>query len=157
MAIDPCRDENLLSALEDGELSQEESAAVQRHMTECPLCRQRFEALKKADAVVSNMAQMELSPDFDRSFWHKIANLENREKSRFRLSFLLTGWRPLFATGMAAAVAAAILIYTGQHKKPTQDETLIAQNMELLQDFDVIDQLDLLEHWDDIQTMKEPS
>jgi|WetSurMetagenome_2_1015567.scaffolds.fasta_scaffold43273_6 anti-sigma factor RsiW len=157
MAIDPCKNESLLSALLDGELSGEESSAIRQHLESCPLCRQRLEATQKADAAVRGMTRIEPSADFDRVFWRKIADLENREKRRFRIGSLLTGWRPLFATGMAAAIATAILIYTGQNKNPTQDEAIIAQNIELLQDYDIIEQLDILEHWNDLETIKEPS
>jgi anti-sigma factor RsiW len=157
MAIDPCKNESLLSALSDGELSGEESEAIRHHLESCPLCRQRFEGMRKADAVVRGVALIDPSPDFDRVFWRKIADLENREKSRFRIGSLLSGWRPFFATGVAAAITAAILIYTGQNKNSTQDEAVIAQNIELLQDYDVIEQLDILEHWNDLETIREPS
>jgi anti-sigma factor RsiW len=157
MAINPCKDESVLNALADGELPPEESGIVVSHLESCPQCRQRFDAIKHADEAIKGMAGIEPSAGFDRVFWRKVADLENRKKSRFRLGALLAGWRPLLATGVAAAIAVAILIYTGQNKKMTQDEALIAQNMELLQDYDLIDQLDMLENWDDIQTVKEPS
>jgi anti-sigma factor RsiW len=157
MAINSCKDESVLSALADGELTPEESAVVQSHLESCAQCRQRFDAIRNAGEAIKGMAGIEPSAGFDRAFWQKIADLENREKSRFRLGALLADWRPLLASGVAAAIAVAIFVYTGQHKSLTQEEALIAQNIELLQDYDVIDQLDMLEHWDDIQTVKEPS
>lgn len=157
MAINPCKDESVLSALADGELTQEETAIVQLHLESCSVCRQRFEFFRNADQTIQDMGGLEPSPDFDRAFWRKVADLESQKKSRFRLSSMMTGWRPIFATGMAAAAVVAILIYSGQHKTPSQDEALIVQNMELLQDYDVIDQLDMFEHWNDLQTMKDPS
>jgi len=157
MAIDPCKDETLLSALMDNQLPPEHAAAVRRHMATCTTCRKRFEALQQADAIIRSMAGSEPSADFDRNFWRKVADLESRRAKRSWLRPLLTGWRPVLASGMAVGVAAVILFYTSQGKEPSPEEVFIAQNMELLQNYDVIDHLELLEQWDAIETMKEPS
>jgi len=157
MTIDPCKDETLLSALMDDELLPEQKAAIRQHMETCPVCRQRFEALQQTDAMINGMEPLEPSADFNRNFWSKVADLENRATKRSWLRVLLTGWRPVLASGMAAGIAAVILIYTGQGKGPNPEEVFIAQNMDLLQNYDVIDHLDMLEQWDAIETMKEPS
>jgi anti-sigma factor RsiW len=157
MTIDSCQNETFLSALMDDELPPEQKAAIRRHMESCPVCRQRYEALQQADAMVKGMKPLEPSADFDRTFWRKVADLEDRATSRSWLRTFLTGWRPVLASGLAAGIAAAIFIYTGQSKGPTAEEVFIAQNMELLQNYDVIDHLDMLEQWDAIETMKEPS
>jgi anti-sigma factor RsiW len=155
--MDPCKNETLLSALMDDELSPEQNAAIRRHMQTCPACRQHFEALQRTDAMVKGMQPLAPSADFDRNFWRKVADLENRRTGRSWLRAMLTGWRPVLASGLAAGIAAAIFIYTAHDNGPTLEEAIIAQNMELLQNYDVIDHLNLLEHWDAIETMKEPS
>lgn len=157
MTLKPCKNETLLSALMDNELSDEDAAAVHRHMEICLLCRQRFENLKQTDTMIQNLAPLEPSADFEKTFWRKVADLENRSKFRFPLRFLLSGWRPLLATGMMAGLAAAIFLYTDHEKRLTQEDIYIAQNMELLDDYDVIDHLDMLEQWDIIDTLKDPS
>jgi len=157
MTIDPCKDANLLSALMDDELPPEDSAAVRRHLETCPGCRDRYAALMRTDATIKGMAALEPSPDFDRTFWRKVADLEDRGKSRAWLRSWLTGWRPLLASGLAAAAAAVILIYSGQVGGPTPEEVFIAQNMELLENYDVLEHLDMLEQLDAVETMKEPS
>jgi len=157
MTIDPCKDEALLSALMDDELSPEHAAAVRRHMETCPVCRQRFETLQQTDAMVRGMATLEPSADFNRSFWRKIAEIEDGRTNRSRLRAWLTGWRPVLASGLAAGVAAVIFIYSGQSQGPTPEEMFIAQNIELFQNFDLIEQLDMLEQLDTVENIKEPS
>ena len=157
MNIDPCKDETWLSALLDDELSPEHAAAVRRHMARCPQCRSQFETLRRTDKVISEMAPLAPSADFDRSFWRKVDDLEELKQRRSWLHYALTGWRPVLAAGLAAGLVAVVFMHTGQDRKLTREELFIAQNMELLQNFDVIEHLDMLEQWDAIETMKEPS
>ncbi len=157
MTIDPCKDETLLSALMDDELPPEHCAAVRRHLETCPACQRRYTALLRTDAMVKGMAPLEPSPDFDRGFWRKIAELEDRGRGRARFRSWLAGWRPLFASGLAAAAAAVIFIYSAQDRGPTPEEVFIAQHMDLLENYDVIEHLDMLEQFDAIEAMKGPS
>jgi len=157
MKIDPCKDESLLSALIDGELHQKVGAAVRRHMEVCHKCQQRFEDLQKTDEMIGDMATMEPSADFDRTFWRKVDELENRNRERSWLISMLTGRRPLIAAGAIAALMVIFFIYTGHNGRLTSEEMFIAQNMELMQDYDLIERLDMLEKWDDIESVKEAS
>jgi anti-sigma factor RsiW len=157
MKIDPCKDESLLSALIDDEVYQKVGTAVRRHMEDCHKCKQRFEELQKTDEMIRDMATMEPSADFDRTFWSKVNELENRNKERSRLISILTGRRPLIAAGAIAALMAIFFIYTGHNGRLTSEEMFIAQNMEMLQDYDLIERLDMLEQWDNIEAVKEPS
>jgi anti-sigma factor RsiW len=155
MTIDPCKNETLLSALADDELSPEEAEAVKLHMETCPLCRQRFEVIHRNDAIIRDMTALEPSVDFERTFLLKVADLETRGKRISWVNSLFTGWRPIMASGMMASAIAAFLIFTGQDRQLSQEDVLIAQNIELLQDYDLIDHLDILEQWDLIDNMKD--
>jgi anti-sigma factor RsiW len=157
MTIDFCKNENLLSALIDDELPQELGEMIRRHLDTCPRCRQRFEDLQKTDTMIRDMATLEPSANFERTFWSKIDNLKNRSKNHLRLISLLTGWRPVTAASAIAAMIVAFLIYTGHHGGLSSEEIFIAQNIELLQDYDLIDHLEMLEQWDIVETMQEPS
>ena len=158
MKIDPCKNPALLSSLVDGELSPEQSAAVHRHMDQCAACRRQYDILRQTDAVVRKMSPLAPSADFDRSFWNKVADLDERRTDRAWLQVFWERWRPALAAGVAAAAAAAVIfVAIGGNRKPTPEEVFIARNMELLEDFDMIEHLDMLEHMDAVEAMKEPS
>ena len=110
MPVNPCKDESLLSALMDEALPAKHAAAVRRHMESCAVCRQRFEALQHTDAMLRDMEPLEPSPEFEQTFWRKVAELGENRPQRSWLRFLLSGWRPLLATGVMAGLMAAILI-----------------------------------------------
>jgi anti-sigma factor RsiW len=158
MKIDPCKDPTLLSALIDGELSPEQSAAVRRHMDQCAACRRQYDILGQTDAMIQGMADLEPSADFDSTFWRKVADRRERGTGRAWLQVLWGRWRPVLAAGVTAAAAAVvILVAIGGSNGPTPEEVFIAQNMELLENLDIIDQLDMLEQLDVVETMEEPS
>jgi anti-sigma factor RsiW len=158
MTMDPCKDPTLLSALVDGELSAEQSAAVRRHLDQCHACRRQFDILRQTDAAVRAMAPLEPSADFDRTFWSKVAAWEDRRTGRSWLQVFWMRWRPALAAGVAAAAASAVIfVAVGNRRTPTPEEVFIAQNMELLENFDMIEHLDMLEHLDAVETMEEPS
>jgi anti-sigma factor RsiW len=158
MTSDPCKDPTLLSALFDGELSAEQSAAVRRHLDQCAACRRQFDLLRQADAAVRAMAPLEPSVDFDRTFWNKVADWEQHRTGRSWLQVLWGRWRPALAAGVAAAAAAVVIFMAVEsHRTPTPEEVFIAQNMELLENLDMIDHLDMLEQLDAVEAMKEPS
>ena len=158
MKIDPCKDPTLLSALLDGELSTEQSAAVRRHLEQCAACRRQYDLLEQTEAMVRQMTPLTPSADFDRTFWDKMADLDERRTGRDWMRFLWGGWRPVFAAGVATAAAAVVIfVAVGGNKGPTAEEVFIAQNMEMLENFEMIDHLEMLEQMDAVEAMKEPS
>jgi anti-sigma factor RsiW len=156
MNKNPCKNEELLSALLDGELSATHEAAVRRHLETCPLCQQRLEALQLTDESIQHMAQIEPSADFDRTFWRRIDEMEEEETRGARDFPRIFGRWPALATGLTAVCLAFFFIYIGLIGGDlTPEEVFIAQNMELLQDYDMIEHLDILEQWDVLENMKE--
>lgn len=141
----------------DGELPPEQSAAVRRHLDRCLGCRRQYDILRQNDAMVRDMAPLKPSADFDRAFWNRVAQLDERRTGRPWFHVLWGRWRPVLAAGAAAAAAVVIFIAIGVNRGPTPEEVFIAQNMELLENFDMIDHLDLLEQMDAVEAMKEPT
>jgi hypothetical protein len=97
------------------------------------------------------MAPIDPSENFERTFWHRIDELEEQGTRSTRLF----GRWPALAAGLTAACLAFFLIYTGREGDFTPEEVFIAQNIELLQEFDMIEYLDMLEQWDVLESMKE--
>ena len=146
----------MLSALLDRELSSTNEDAVRRHLETCLLCQKRVEALQRTDESIQSMAQIEPSADFDRTFWRRIDELEEQETRGTRIFFRICSRWPALAIGLIAVCLASLLIYTGRvGENLTPEEVFIAQNMELLQDYNMIEHLDMLEQWDVLENMNE--
>ncbi|UCF71637.1 MAG: zf-HC2 domain-containing protein [candidate division WOR-3 bacterium] len=90
-----------LSAYLDGELSEQENAAVESHLKECSACREEMRVLKGIDSRVRNDVFEEPSRDFffalNRRVMDKVKVAPRRSLLRFA---------PVFAP-----VAAAILVF----------------------------------------------
>jgi len=56
--------DNLLSAYLDGELSDQDRAAVEAHVRDCPSCASLLRSLKAASAMVSSLPRRTAPPDF---------------------------------------------------------------------------------------------
>ena len=151
--IDPCKDPSLLSALIDGELSTADSEAVQKHLQGCGACRRQLAVLEQNEALLKQMPALEPSAEFNRTFWEKVDQFEQRSARHQWLRYLFTGWRPLLAGGLAG-LAAAVFIAFGPQKALTPEEIFIAENIELLDEFDLIDKMDLLRSWEALEAMQ---
>ncbi|MGD9367756.1 MAG: zf-HC2 domain-containing protein [Desulfobacteraceae bacterium] len=149
----PCKEEVLLSAYLDGELPGPQSDAVARHLESCPRCRQTLASLKHTDEMVRGLPPLEPSARFDRTFWQQVGTLEKRQKRYAWLRYLFSGWRPVLAGGLAGIVA--VVIYISGNKALSPEEMFIAEHMELLEDFDMIGNLEMLEHWESIEAMRD--
>jgi anti-sigma factor RsiW len=152
----PCKQEHLLNAYLDGELTETQAAELKRHLADCPGCRRTLEGLRRTDALVSDLPPLAPSADFDRIFWEKVETLETESRYRIWASYIFRGWRPVWAAALTG-LAVAALIYFGRTDALTTEEVFIAQHIELLEDYDVIRQLDMLEEVDAAGAVKESS
>jgi hypothetical protein len=150
----PCQDETLLSAYMDGELTKQQAHNVRQHLQGCESCRRRLAALKTTDTLIQGLAAIEPSVDFDRSFWRKVDDLEARRRNRWWTRWMYPIWRPALATGLAAGLAMGIFILNRPDKGVDIEDRFIAENIELLDDYDLIQNLDILENWDAVEAMK---
>lgn len=154
--IDPCKEPYWLDLMVDGELSHQEAELVDGHLRNCPVCRQRLRQLQQADDFVRRLPEITPSAGFDRTFWQKVESLEDRKRHRGSWRHLFTGWRPILAAGMAG-LAAFVIIAIGHQSSSTPEETFIAENIEFFDDFEVINNLDMLESWEVLEAMEERS
>jgi hypothetical protein len=73
--------------------------------------------------------------------------LETGSRYRIWAGQIFRGWRPVWAA-VLTGIAVAALIHFGRTDALTTEEVFIAQHIELLEDYDVISQLDMLEEFD---------
>ncbi len=140
----------------DGELSKNEEKKFREHLEICTDCQKELETLVHGDRLLSNLSEIEPSKDFDRNFWERIDVMEPKK----------TGWsipwdiifgkiRPQFALTFSVILIAGIIFFERAPFKPSEDEILIAENLELFQNYEMINHLDLLENWEAFTEKKE--
>jgi len=161
-----CNMIDLISPLIDGELSPKDNASVLQHIESCAICRAEFNSLKSIDNMLRNIKPIEPSFDFARGFWKKIDALDalKTKKSRWSISNLLSwrwrwGWRPSL---VSAAAAAVLLIVAGtvsyKQSAPSAVDAmgmLISEDVALYSDYEIINNLELFENWEEIIIVEE--
>ena len=152
-----CRNEALLSAFLDGELDNAQMQQIRSHLDNCTLCRKKLATLVATDKMIQEAEGIEPTAAFDRNFWQTVSELEQHPVPFAWKQWLQPGWRPAVAIGLAAGIAFGIMMLTGPTQDVSPEEMFLADNIELLEDYDVISHLDILENWDALKAMKERS
>lgn len=154
-----CKKNSLLSGYIDGELSPKDSDAMAAHIEQCEFCQREMSRIQQADSLLMGIKEIEPSESFDRTFWKKIDAL-NEPTHRWNLARLITGkwhWRPYALSGALACFLIIVIVFGKTGYEPDINEMLVAENLELFQEYDVVNKLDLLENWDVISEMPEGS
>jgi len=147
-ATRPCPKDDILSAYIDGSLSEPLEARIRTHLESCSICRDELEGLMMMDRLMGELPDIEPSSGFDRAFWQKVSEKETQPD---RFSFIKTfffGWRPYLATAATALIVLGGVVFYESRKGLSVEEIVIAENMDLLQEYDLISRLDLLENWE---------
>jgi predicted anti-sigma-YlaC factor YlaD len=146
----------------DGELSQKEKQLVSRHLKDCAVCRKEYEVLKSLDNLLCGFNPIEPSSDFNQRFWKKVDARAAKKTPWSMLKGFSWGWHPSLVSAAAVMliVSGSFFFYrfvptTHNSSVPDPMDQLIAQNMTLYSDYEIIENLDLLENWDEIMTMEE--
>jgi anti-sigma factor RsiW len=153
-----CPHSKQLSALIDGELPEDLSRQVMRHMDDCRACRNEFGRLTSIHTMLRGMREIEPSPQFERTFWKKINAIKEKKRNRRPFqNFVSWAFRPSWAAAAAVAAIVAGIIFSAQQNTPRWNpvDISISQDLELYSEYEMIDQLDLLENWDEIMAAGE--
>jgi anti-sigma factor RsiW len=123
----------LFSAYADGVLDAEQAAAVEAALARCPDCQAELDRMQAALALLDQAAAIELPPAFEAGFRDRLAQTHRHRKRR-------AAW---VAAGVALAAGLLIFALWPTPQPAAPPDAMIAQ-LELLQDYEVIDQLDSL-------------
>lgn len=154
-----CRYTKQISPLLDGGLPSNKERSMRAHISACPTCRQEIADLQQVDALLTMVPQIEPSRGFEQTFFRKVAALEEKTAARQRFwASLFSGWRPVAAAGTAAILIGVLTFYAGvDDPGPGPADLMIVEQMELFQEYEIIEHLDLMEHWEEITAMAERS
>ncbi len=139
-----------LTAFLDGALATAERAQVEAHLAACASCRAERDRLAKAMALLGRLpAAPAPSGTFEARFHARLAACRAAWWRPLLHDFL--AWRRL-APGLAGAVVAAtVLVYAGARHRA--DERSMAEHLDLLESYEVVASVGVVEGADDVQVV----
>ena len=155
-----CQESAHLQPLIDDELSDDKKRFIENHLSECELCQAEQTSLLKLSGLLKELDDIELSADFNRSFWKKVDEYEEKKRSTFFWGKISARWRMAFVPLLIVLVLISGVFTT---KKPftsfslSYDDIVLVDHIEFLDDFDMVNNLDLIENMDVLNQMKEAS
>lgn len=168
--VGTCRYEKMISAFLDGELSESDAEKLLSHISDCSDCRLAMETYAAMDRRLNAMPQIDPSGEFDKRVFAEIAAFEAKQDRLKQLfGWILHSWRLPAALATAALLVFFVIVYPGLHPvmnpgvsvkgetAPSMDETMMAEQLEFFQQYDVINNLELLENWEAVVAFKERS
>ena len=108
-----CRDiENKLSAYLEGIVSPKEKEGVENHLSSCQMCRKALEELRRTNALVKGLEQVEPPPWFPQKIMTRVrAEQESRKSILQRLFYPLHIKVPLEAFATVLIAVAAVYLF----------------------------------------------
>lgn len=151
---------NQLSAYMDGELSPRQAAKVQRHVANCPRCREDLSELQSVRALLSNATHAQPSPGFWTDTLQHIRSVTERPPARRPGAF----WLPARATAALAVftVACMVLSQVSRREAPPAPRTidpaqLVSLHADLRTDLPLADSGSMRYIFTDMRTNEIPS
>ena len=139
-----------LTALLDDALDPARRSEAEAHLAACPACRAERDRLAAALAALRDLpAPPPPSPAFEARFWARLAREQDRPRGALaRLAALR--WR-LVGPLAGAAAAAAVVVVVARHR--ADDETRMAQNLDLLDKYELVASLGDVEGPEDVEVV----
>jgi len=153
----PCNNGFRISAFTDGELPDYQMEEIRSHLEACEACRKQLAMLKQADRLIRNIPEIEPSRNFEKNFWKKIDEMEEKKNRRSIFAFFQFRYQPFVMASLAMMIIAGFVLWSHTQRSPKFNEVVIAENLELLQNFQEIRHLELLENWENIMKSDEKS
>lgn len=92
----------LMSIYLDNEINEVDKAKVEKHIAQCPQCKEEYEILKDLVLECSEIDEVELPQDFMEELRNKLVEAQMNKPSKFTQFMRRTNWKP--AVGAVAAV-----------------------------------------------------
>ncbi|MDF2591111.1 MAG: hypothetical protein K0S75_577 [Clostridia bacterium] len=115
----------LMSMYIDNEINEVDKAKFEKHIAQCPQCKEEYEILKDLVLECSEIDEVELPQGFMDELHHKLIEAQNNKPSKFTQFMRRTNWKP--AVGAVAAVLIlAISINSLVGNNPLKQEQSLA-------------------------------
>jgi anti-sigma factor RsiW len=139
-----------------GELHGEEEESVSRHLRECAICRGSLEEIRGALEALRAARPILPEPDWRRYRAELRRQLGARSAPRW--SWRLPRLVPIAATAAVASIALVLVMRPSVPQSPAGEElpfqeVAIGSHLDMLRDYSVAENLDLLEDLDVVQDL----
>lgn len=141
-----CRHSAMLHSYLDGELPEDQGQFVETHVESCGVCANELRSLQKLKVLLQDDREIRVSPDYDAVFWKKVRAVEEKRLGN-RLWRWVGNWNWRYALAPACALVvlfAGLTLMRENGSAPFAEMGMVDQ-MDLLSDYDIVDNLDLLE------------
>jgi hypothetical protein len=108
----------LMSAYIDNEINEVDKAKFEKHIAQCPQCKEEYELLKDVVLKCSEIDEVELPEDFREELHHKLMNAKVAKTNKFTEFMRKNSWK----TG-AGAVAAVLILAISLNSLGLQQKT----------------------------------
>ncbi len=143
----------------DGELPAHQARSIAEHLAACSDCRHELDRLRAALQQLPELPLIQPSREYDRIFWDKIRALRSKKVER-RDGFFASAWLLLTRrTGIAATATVAVCLSLATFfalrfpRDLSRDEIMIARDIELFSNLELIENSDALEHFEVIKQL----
>jgi len=145
--------EQSLSAFLDGALSDKRMHQIRGHLGDCTTCRKALEHYELGDEMIRGLPGIMARPEFNRELWQKIDQIEMARSQSFWGMRWLAHWKPILAAGLTVGIIAGLALWQYTPPVPSVQEVIIAESIDMLDDLELIQNLELFEVWEALQTI----
>ncbi len=156
-----CRDyREKMPEYNKGLLNPEQIMRFEKHLGLCPMCRREAARERRLSTLLEGWTIPEKELGFDAQLAAGLASIKEKERKRGDRWWrkLISPWTLRLAySGLAAAVIIVGVILAGRLRsdflffQAGNTDLIITQEMEVLQEFDLLRDLELFEYWEEIE------
>ncbi len=143
-----------------GWLKPEQTMRFEKHLGLCPMCRREAARERRLSTLLEDWTIPEKELEFDIQLAAGLASIKEKERKRgdrWWRKIILPRTLRLAYSGLAAGVIIVAVILAGRLSsdflfiRAGNTDLIITQEMEVLQEFDLLRNMELFEYWEEIE------
>ena len=120
----------LMSMYIDNEINEVDKAKFEKHIAQCPQCKEEYEILKDLVLECSEIDEVELPQDFREQLHNKLMEAKANKPGKFTQFIRRANWKPAAGAVAAVLILAVSLNFLGGNKSFEQAQTGAAPSVD---------------------------